>query len=85
MEKKNGGYNNITFHHHIRVCIEVHVYRKEKDMFAGKIVFLFFSLQVVINGAKLNTPKVLLPYYASEASNTTLKVSGEGCFQWFVP
>ncbi|CAD5118881.1 DgyrCDS7557 [Dimorphilus gyrociliatus] len=51
-------------------------------MFAGKIIFLFFSLKVLIDGAKLNTPKVLLPYYASEASNTTLKVSGEGCFQW---
>jgi len=35
------------------------------------------------SGAKLNVPRLLLPYYSQVPSNFTLEAS-EGCFTWYV-
>ena len=36
------------------------------------------------NAAKLNVPKLLLPYYSQAPTNFTLEAS-EGCFTWYDP
>jgi len=37
----------------------------------------------ISSGAKLNVPKLLLPYYSQATTNFTLQAS-EGCFIWYV-
>lgn len=56
------------------------------EMEAGVFGFILLLLvkDIVVNGARLNHPRVLLPIFQGKAVNFTLEVDEQNCYKWYV-
>lgn len=50
-------------------------------------IFFSFALWIcfyLTNGAKINTPRVLLPWFENTKANFTFEINEGGCYTWQV-
>ncbi|KAH8339937.1 hypothetical protein KR067_003165 [Drosophila pandora] len=47
-----------------------------------RFIFLLLVKDIIVNGARLNHPRVLLPIFQGKAVNFTLEVDEQNCYKW---